>query len=149
MRGTSQILMVLHDIMRCLILCIPLQEPNKTQNKVPQKFERTWHHRDAVPRHHVMSRQFWSKLPRHHFWQKKSLVFKSGYASKLCSLDDHASHQRHRQTQRYKIAEVLVSRSIVDSPLDHSQIWLNLSSGWSICCVLAEGTNEHVLAAPG
>ena len=50
--------MVLHDIMRCLILCIPLQEPNKTQNEVPQKFEKTWHHRDAVPRHHVMPRQF-------------------------------------------------------------------------------------------
>ena len=40
MRGTSQIWMVLHDIMRCLILWIPLQEPNKTKNEVPQKFEK-------------------------------------------------------------------------------------------------------------
>ena len=30
----------LHDIMRCLILWIPLQEPNKTKNEVPQKFEK-------------------------------------------------------------------------------------------------------------
>ena len=36
--GTLQIWMVLHDIMRCLILCIPLQEPNKTKIEVPQKF---------------------------------------------------------------------------------------------------------------
>ena len=61
-RGTSQICMVLHDIMRCLILCIPLQEPNKIKNEVPQKFEKTMMPRDAVPRHHVMPRQFWSKL---------------------------------------------------------------------------------------
>ena len=36
-RGTSQICMVLHNIMRCLILCISLQEPNKIKNEVPQK----------------------------------------------------------------------------------------------------------------
>ena len=66
--------MVLHDIMRCLILCIPLQEPNKIKHEVPQKFG---HHRDAVPRHHVMPRLFWSKLPRHHFWQKRSPISKS------------------------------------------------------------------------
>ena len=39
-------------------MCIPLQEPNKTKNEVPHKFEKAWHHRDAVPGHHVMPRQF-------------------------------------------------------------------------------------------
>ena len=48
-RDTSQICMVLHDIVRCLILFIPLQEPNMTQNEVSQKFEKNGHHRDAVP----------------------------------------------------------------------------------------------------
>ena len=79
-QGTSQICMVLHDIMRCLILCIPLQEPNKTKNEVPQKFKKNMHHRDAVPRHHLIMREFWSKLTRRHFWQKRSILSKSEWA---------------------------------------------------------------------
>ena len=34
MQDTSQICIVLHDILRCLTLCHPLQEQNKTNNEV-------------------------------------------------------------------------------------------------------------------
>ena len=55
-----------------------LQEPNKIQNEVPQNFEKSMMPRDAVPRHHVMPRQFWSKLPHASFLQKRSIISKSG-----------------------------------------------------------------------
>ena len=54
-----------------------LQEPNKIQNEVPQNFEKSMMPRDAVPRHHVMPRQFWSKLPHASFLQKRSIISKS------------------------------------------------------------------------
>ena len=66
----------LHDIMRCLILWIPLQEPNKTKNEVPQKFEKngiTVMPASASPHYE----EIWVKLPRPHFCQKRSLISKS------------------------------------------------------------------------
>ena len=39
--------------------------------------------RDAVPRHQLILRQFLSKLPQPHFWQKRSLISKS---DRVCNI---------------------------------------------------------------
>ena len=69
----------LHDIMRCLILWIPLQEPNKIKNEVPQKFGKNLDANDTVPRHHLILRQFWVQIASASFLAKRSLISKSAH----------------------------------------------------------------------
>ena len=70
--------MVSHDIVRCLIHSVH----SFTRTRQDQKWgaSKIWHNHgiyDAVPWHHLNMRQFWSKLPKPHFYQKGSLISKS------------------------------------------------------------------------
>ena len=55
----------------CIILC------TRPKMRRLMAASRLWHRRDVGPRHHLIMGQLWSKFPRHHFWQKRSLISKS------------------------------------------------------------------------
>ena len=74
---------------------------------------------DAVPWHHMMPRQFWSKLTRHHFWQKKGLISKSAL--------DFVVYSVHAFYPVFCICSVLYYTSILYAVLYHYFIYYSIS----------------------